>query len=55
MAWIFLCFTPACRKAVEQLCMFKCIEKRPTAWPCLLTIGSCLPIRIVGYKAVGLL
>ncbi|XP_040057324.2 X-ray repair cross-complementing protein 5 [Gasterosteus aculeatus] len=40
------------RKAVEQLCMFKCIEKRPTAWPCLLTIGSCLPIRIVGYKAV---
>ncbi|KAM8856741.1 X-ray repair cross-complementing protein 5-like [Spinachia spinachia] len=40
------------RKAVEQLCMFKCIEKRPMAWPCLLTIGSCLPIRIVGYKAV---
>ncbi|KAL6100702.1 xrcc5 [Pungitius sinensis] len=40
------------RKAIEQLCMFKCIEKRPTAWPCLLTIGSCLPIRIVGYKAV---
>uniref|UniRef100_A0A8D0AF71 X-ray repair cross-complementing protein 5 n=1 Tax=Sander lucioperca TaxID=283035 RepID=A0A8D0AF71_SANLU len=39
-------------KAIEQLCMFKRIEKRPMAWPCQLTIGSCLPIRIVGYKAV---
>lgn len=25
------------------------------AWPCQLTIGSCLSIRIVGYKAVSLL
>ncbi|XP_070693802.1 X-ray repair cross-complementing protein 5 [Pempheris klunzingeri] len=40
------------RTAIEQLCMFKRIERRPMAWPCLLTIGSCLPIRIVGYKAV---
>uniref|UniRef100_A0A8C3AJW2 X-ray repair cross-complementing protein 5 n=1 Tax=Cyclopterus lumpus TaxID=8103 RepID=A0A8C3AJW2_CYCLU len=40
------------RNAIEQLCMFKRIERRPMAWPCQLTIGSCLPIRIVGYKAV---
>uniref|UniRef100_A0A3B5L1N3 X-ray repair cross-complementing protein 5 n=1 Tax=Xiphophorus couchianus TaxID=32473 RepID=A0A3B5L1N3_9TELE len=38
--------------AVEQLCMFKRIERRPMAWPCQLTIGSSLSIRIVGYKAV---
>lgn len=42
-----------CRNAIEQLCMFKRIEKRPMAWPCQLTIGSCLSIRIVGYKAVS--
>lgn len=36
------------RNAIEQLCMFKRIEKRPMAWPCQLTIGSCLSIRIVG-------
>uniref|UniRef100_A0A8C4HLG2 X-ray repair cross-complementing protein 5 n=1 Tax=Dicentrarchus labrax TaxID=13489 RepID=A0A8C4HLG2_DICLA len=40
------------RDAIEQLCMFKRIERRPMAWPCQLTIGSCLSIRIVGYKAV---
>ncbi|KAK5920991.1 hypothetical protein CgunFtcFv8_024732 [Champsocephalus gunnari] len=40
------------RKAIEQLCMFKRIERKPMAWPCQLTIGSCLSIRIVGYKAV---
>ncbi|KAK5607056.1 hypothetical protein CRENBAI_008849 [Crenichthys baileyi] len=40
------------RNAVEQLCMFKRIERRPMAWPCQLTIGSSLSIRIVGYKAV---
>ncbi|KAM6955522.1 X-ray repair cross-complementing protein 5-like [Lycodopsis pacificus] len=40
------------RNAIEQLSMFKRVEKRPMAWPCQLTIGSCLPIRIVGYKAV---
>lgn len=40
------------RNAIEQLCMFKRIERRPMAWPCQLTIGSSLSIRIVGYKAV---
>ncbi|XP_047225878.1 X-ray repair cross-complementing protein 5 [Girardinichthys multiradiatus] len=40
------------RNAVEQLCMFKRIERRPMTWPCQLTIGSSLSIRIVGYKAV---
>uniref|UniRef100_A0A669F4C1 X-ray repair cross-complementing protein 5 n=1 Tax=Oreochromis niloticus TaxID=8128 RepID=A0A669F4C1_ORENI len=34
------------------LCMFKRVERRPVAWPCQLTIGSSLSIRIVGYKAV---
>uniref|UniRef100_UPI003AAF9E49 X-ray repair cross-complementing protein 5 n=1 Tax=Centroberyx gerrardi TaxID=166262 RepID=UPI003AAF9E49 len=38
--------------AVEKLSMFKRIEKRPMPWPCQLTIGSSLSIRIVGYKAV---
>ncbi|XP_019945646.2 X-ray repair cross-complementing protein 5 [Paralichthys olivaceus] len=40
------------RNAIEQLSMFKRIERRPMAWPCQLTIGSSLSIRIVGYKAV---
>ncbi|CAG09291.1 unnamed protein product, partial [Tetraodon nigroviridis] len=40
------------RNAIEQLRMFKQIERRPMAWPCLLTVGSCVSIRIVGYKAV---
>ncbi|KAL7865398.1 hypothetical protein SRHO_G00106450 [Serrasalmus rhombeus] len=39
-------------KAVEKLSIFKRIERRPMAWPCQLTIGSSLSIRIVGYKAV---
>ncbi|CAL8240942.1 unnamed protein product [Merluccius merluccius] len=38
--------------AIKKLSMFKNIEKRPMAWPCQLTIGSALSIRIVGYKAV---
>ncbi|XP_056146166.1 X-ray repair cross-complementing protein 5 isoform X2 [Lampris incognitus] len=38
--------------AIEKLAMFKRIQKRPMAWPCQLTIGSSLSIRIVGYKAV---
>lgn len=33
--------------------MFKRIERRPMTWPCQLTIGSSLSIRIVGYKAVS--
>lgn len=40
------------RNALEQLRMFKRIERKPMAWPCQLTIGSLLSIRIVGYKAV---
>nr|XP_043875091.1 X-ray repair cross-complementing protein 5 isoform X1 [Solea senegalensis] len=40
------------RNALEHLHMFKRIERRPMAWPCQLTIGSSLAIRIVGYKAV---
>ncbi|KAK0149506.1 X-ray repair cross-complementing protein 5 [Merluccius polli] len=38
--------------AIKKLSMFKNIDKRPMAWPCQLTIGSALSIRIVGYKAV---
>ncbi|XP_036396923.1 X-ray repair cross-complementing protein 5 [Megalops cyprinoides] len=38
--------------AIEKLSIFKQIEKRPMGWPCQLTIGSSLSIRIVGYKAV---
>ncbi|KAM6985110.1 X-ray repair cross-complementing protein 5-like [Aplochiton taeniatus] len=38
--------------AMEKLSIFKKVERRPTAWPCQLTIGSCLSIRIVAYKAV---
>ncbi|KAL6484445.1 hypothetical protein MHYP_G00064900 [Metynnis hypsauchen] len=38
--------------AVEKLSIFKRIERRPMPWPCQLTIGSSLSIRIVGYKAV---
>ncbi|XP_071373503.1 X-ray repair cross-complementing protein 5 [Centroberyx affinis] len=38
--------------AVEKLSMFKRIQRRPMPWPCQLTIGSSLSIRIVGYKAV---
>ncbi|XP_033861720.3 X-ray repair cross-complementing protein 5 [Acipenser ruthenus] len=40
------------RESMEQLSIFKKIERRPMAWPCQLTIGSSLTIRIVGYKAV---
>nr|XP_055071821.1 X-ray repair cross-complementing protein 5 [Misgurnus anguillicaudatus] len=38
--------------ALEKLSIFKCIARRPMAWPCQLTIGSSITIRIVGYKAV---
>ncbi|KAM6348355.1 X-ray repair cross-complementing protein 5 isoform 5-T5 [Alca torda] len=40
------------RESLERLSMFKKIERRPTAWPCQLTIGSNLSIRIVAYKSV---
>ena len=42
-----------CSGAIKKLSMFKNIEKRPMAWPCQLTIGSAVSIRIVGYKAVS--
>ncbi|KAM8934051.1 X-ray repair cross-complementing protein 5 [Pelodytes ibericus] len=40
------------RDSMERLSIFKKIERRPMAWPCQLTIGSSLSIRIVGYKSV---
>ncbi|NXD78708.1 XRCC5 protein, partial [Halcyon senegalensis] len=40
------------RESLERLSMFKKIERRPMAWPCQLTIGSKLSIRIVAYKSV---
>ncbi|NXX79753.1 XRCC5 protein, partial [Urocolius indicus] len=40
------------RESLERLSMFKKIERRPMAWPCQLTIGSNLSIRIVAYKAI---
>ncbi|XP_039612266.1 X-ray repair cross-complementing protein 5 [Polypterus senegalus] len=39
-------------ESLEKLTLFKKIERKPMAWPCQLTIGSSLSIRIVGYKAV---
>ncbi|NXO50632.1 XRCC5 protein, partial [Aramus guarauna] len=40
------------RESLERLSMFKKIERRPLAWPCQLTIGSNLSIRILAYKSV---
>ncbi|NXG24598.1 XRCC5 protein, partial [Grallaria varia] len=40
------------RESLERLSMFKKIERRPIPWPCQLTIGSNLSIRIVAYKSV---
>ncbi|XP_021255621.1 X-ray repair cross-complementing protein 5 [Numida meleagris] len=40
------------RESLERLAMFKKIERRPVAWPCQLTIGSNLSIRIVAYKSL---
>lgn len=61
LSYLHVLYTPtsksgdiiSCRNAVEQLRMFKCIERRPMAWPCQLTISNTLSIRIVGYKAVS--
>ncbi|XP_056663236.1 X-ray repair cross-complementing protein 5 isoform X3 [Monodelphis domestica] len=39
-------------ESLRQLCVFKKIERRPMPWPCLLTIGSNLSIKIVAYKSV---
>ncbi|NXP48254.1 XRCC5 protein, partial [Heliornis fulica] len=40
------------RESLERLSMFKKIERKPMAWPCQLTIGSNLSIRILAYKSV---
>ncbi|XP_018409946.1 PREDICTED: X-ray repair cross-complementing protein 5-like [Nanorana parkeri] len=40
------------RDSLEKLSIFKKIERRPMPWPCQLTIGSQISIRIVGYKSV---
>jgi len=41
------------RESLKRLSMFKKLERRPMAWPCQLTIGSNLSIRIVAYKSVS--
>ncbi|NXD37194.1 XRCC5 protein, partial [Copsychus sechellarum] len=40
------------RESLERLSMFKKMERKPIPWPCQLTIGPDLSIRIVAYKAV---
>ncbi|NWW73375.1 XRCC5 protein, partial [Climacteris rufus] len=40
------------RESLERLSMFKKIERTPIPWPCQLTIGPNLSIRIVAYKSV---
>uniref|UniRef100_A0A8C5TTC6 X-ray repair cross-complementing protein 5 n=1 Tax=Malurus cyaneus samueli TaxID=2593467 RepID=A0A8C5TTC6_9PASS len=40
------------RESLERLSMFKKIERKPIPWPCQLTIGPDLSIRIVAYKSV---
>ncbi|XP_049626283.1 X-ray repair cross-complementing protein 5 [Suncus etruscus] len=39
-------------ESLRQLCVFKKIERRPMPWPCQLTIGSTLSIKIVAYKSI---
>ncbi|XP_060049928.1 X-ray repair cross-complementing protein 5 [Erinaceus europaeus] len=39
-------------ESLRQLCIFKKIERRPMPWPCQLTIGSNLSVRIVAYKSI---
>ncbi|XP_058908775.1 X-ray repair cross-complementing protein 5 isoform X2 [Kogia breviceps] len=38
--------------SLRQLCVFKKIETRSVPWPCQLTIGSNLSIKIVAYKSI---
>ncbi|NXM15672.1 XRCC5 protein, partial [Ploceus nigricollis] len=40
------------RESLERLSIFKKIERKPMPWPCQLTIGPNLSIRIVAYKSV---
>lgn len=39
-------------ESLQQLCVFKKIERRSLPWPCQLTIGPNLSIRIVAYKSI---
>ncbi|NXD24399.1 XRCC5 protein, partial [Spelaeornis formosus] len=39
-------------ESLERLSMFKKMERKPIPWPCQLTIGPNLSIRIVAYKSV---
>ncbi|KAL1771021.1 X-ray repair cross-complementing protein 5 [Sigmodon hispidus] len=39
-------------ESLRQLCVFKKIERRSMPWPCQLTIGPSLSIKIVAYKSI---
>nr|XP_045003948.1 X-ray repair cross-complementing protein 5-like [Jaculus jaculus] len=39
-------------ESLQQLCVFKKMERRSMPWPCQLTIGSNLSIKIVAYKSI---
>ncbi|KFO20200.1 X-ray repair cross-complementing protein 5 [Fukomys damarensis] len=39
-------------ECLRQLCIFKKIERHSMPWPCPLTIGSNLSIKIVAYKSI---
>ncbi|XP_036277085.1 X-ray repair cross-complementing protein 5 isoform X2 [Pipistrellus kuhlii] len=39
-------------ESLRQLCVFKKIERSSMAWPCQLTIGSNLSIKILAYKSI---
>ncbi|XP_036028902.1 X-ray repair cross-complementing protein 5 [Onychomys torridus] len=39
-------------ESLQQLCVFKKIERRSMPWPCQLTIGPNLSIKIVAYKSI---
>lgn len=47
-----MCF-PLLSESLQQLSVFKKIERRSMPWPCQLTIGPDLSIKIVAYKSVG--
>ncbi|XP_037379903.1 X-ray repair cross-complementing protein 5 isoform X1 [Talpa occidentalis] len=39
-------------ESLRQLCVFKKTERNSMPWPCQLTIGSSLSIKIVAYKSI---
>ncbi|XP_014386604.1 PREDICTED: X-ray repair cross-complementing protein 5 isoform X1 [Myotis brandtii] len=39
-------------ESLRQLCVFKKTERSSMAWPCQLTIGSNLSIKILAYKSI---